>query len=89
MNKKGNNALAGAWVFYHWGCGFGIRNEHHTLYFTMIYVCLFNNNYWYRHDQVNIQKNKPCNVSTSAFKALIVSSALLPALCFFSRRSSF
>ena len=35
MNKKGKNALAG-----HWGCEFGIRNEHHTLYFTMIYVYL-------------------------------------------------
>jgi hypothetical protein len=40
MNKKGNNALAGSLVFHHWGCGFGIRNEHHTLYFTMIYVYL-------------------------------------------------
>ena len=36
--KQGNSALTRGWVFYHVGCGFGIGNEHHKLYFTMIYV---------------------------------------------------
>ena len=26
-----------AWFFHHWGRGFAIRNEHSTLYFTLIY----------------------------------------------------
>jgi len=38
--KQGNSALTRGWVFYHVGCGFGIGNEHHKLYFTMIYVSL-------------------------------------------------
>ena len=36
----------------------------------------FNNDYCYHHDQVNIQ-TKLCNISTSAFKAIIFSLALL------------
>ena len=38
--------------------------------------CFFNNNYCYHRNQVNIQ-TKLCNVSTSAFKAIIFSLALL------------
>ena len=33
-----NNALTWAWGFHHCGCGFGIRNEHNTLSFNVIYA---------------------------------------------------
>ena len=29
-----------AWVFHHWGCGFGIWNEHNALHVTVIYASL-------------------------------------------------
>ena len=39
QEKQGNKALTRACLFFqHWACGFGIRNEHDTLYFAMIYV---------------------------------------------------
>ena len=36
--KKENNALTRAWVYHHWRCGFGIRNEQNT---CSILQCFF------------------------------------------------
>ena len=76
QEKHGNNALTRASVFHHWGCGFGVRNGHNTLYFAMIYASL--TIIIVVIDQVNIEKTF-CNISAFAFarKALIFYSALL------------
>ena len=76
QEKHGNNALTRASVFHHWGCGFGVRNGHNTLYFAMIYASL--TIIIVVIDQVNIEKTF-CDISAFAFarKALIFSSALL------------
>ena len=73
-----------AWVFHHWGCRFGVRNEHNTLYFTLMYASLtiILVGITFR----SIFKKTLCNVSTFAFKAHIL--FCLP-LSFFSRGFSF